>query len=220
MLNGRKCEFNRSSVTFCGFVFSGKGIAPDPQKVVAIKTGPAPTNSSGVQSFLGMATCCSRFIPKVSDVSEPLRQLTKKDQPFQWLPQHERSFNQIEELLTSAKATAYFDLLASISYSPHTHTAGLIHCSGWVFVAALNKLTSMPTPARLTQKSYSKCLIGEQGLQVWIIITVWSQSCPILYACVSTTRVKQCLWVCVSVFPSVCLLEKNALSRLANIKFL
>lgn len=41
--------------------------------------------------------------PKFSDVSEPLRQLTKKDQPFQ------RSFNQIEELLTSAKATAYFD---------------------------------------------------------------------------------------------------------------
>ena len=42
-------------------------------------------------------------------MSEPLQQLTKKDQPFQWLPQHERSFNQIEELLTSAKATAYFD---------------------------------------------------------------------------------------------------------------
>jgi len=56
-----------------------------------------------------MATYCARFIPKFSDVSEPLRQLTKKDQPFQWLPQHERSFNQIEELLTSAKATAYFD---------------------------------------------------------------------------------------------------------------
>ena len=108
-LNGKKCEFNRSSVTFYGFVFSGKGIAPDPQKVVAIKNAPAPTNSTGVRSFLGMTTYCARFIPKFSDVSEPLRQLTKKDQPFQWLPQHERSFNQIKELLTSAKVMAYFD---------------------------------------------------------------------------------------------------------------
>ena len=38
---------------------------------------------------------------------------------------------------------------------PH-HTAGPIHCSGWVFVAALSKLTSMPTPVRRTPKSYSK----------------------------------------------------------------
>ena len=108
-LNKKKCEFNKSSVTFFGFVFSGKGIAPDPKKVAAIKEAPPPTNSSGVRSFLGMATYCAKFIPKFSDVSEPLRELTKKDQAFQWSTQHERSFNQIKELLTSAQVMAYFD---------------------------------------------------------------------------------------------------------------
>ena len=32
-LNKKKCEFNKSSVTFFGFVFSGKGIMPDPEKL-------------------------------------------------------------------------------------------------------------------------------------------------------------------------------------------
>ena len=56
-----------------------------------------------------MATYCAKFIPKFSDVSEPLRELTKKDQTFQWSTQHEQSFNQIKELLTSAQVMAYFD---------------------------------------------------------------------------------------------------------------
>ena len=39
----KKCEFNKSLVTFFGFVFSGKGVAPDPKKVEAIKSAPAST---------------------------------------------------------------------------------------------------------------------------------------------------------------------------------
>ena len=144
MLNGRKCsKFNRSSVTFCGFVFSGKGIAPDPQKVLAIKTAPAPTNSSGVQSFLGMATYCARFIPKFSDVSEPLQQLTKKDQPFQWLPQHEWSFNQIKVLLTSTKVMAYFDPKKETELITDTSPTGL----SAIFIVDSNDDDDLNSPA-------------------------------------------------------------------------
>ena len=76
-LNKKKCEFNKPSVTFFGFVFSGKGIASDPKKIEAIKNAPAPTTASGVRSFLGMTTYCAKFIPKFSGVSAPLRELTK-----------------------------------------------------------------------------------------------------------------------------------------------
>ena len=108
-LNKKKCEFNKPSVTFFGFVFSGKGVAPDPKKVEAIKNAPAPTTSSGVRSFLGMATYCAKFIPKFSDVSAPLRELTKKDVPFRWTKKQEHSFNEIKRLLTSTEVMAYFD---------------------------------------------------------------------------------------------------------------
>ena len=81
---------------------------PDPEKVKVINSAPAPTTASGVRSFLGMAIYCAKFIPKFSDVSAPLRELTKKDKPFNWSEQQERSFRQIKELLTSATVMAYF----------------------------------------------------------------------------------------------------------------
>jgi len=83
-LNKKKYEFNKSSVTFFEFAFSVRGIAPDPKKVVAIKIAPALTTTSGVRSFLGMATHCAKFIPNFSDVLEPLQELPKKNQQFHW----------------------------------------------------------------------------------------------------------------------------------------
>ena len=52
-----------------------------------------PTTTSGVKSFLGMATYCAKFIPNFSDISEP----------------HKQSFNKIKELLTGAKVMVYID---------------------------------------------------------------------------------------------------------------
>ena len=108
-LHKKKCEFNKPSISFFGFVFSDQGISPDPKKVEAIYNASPPTTASGVRSFLGMATYCAKFIPKFSDVSEPLRELTKKNQTFQWSARQEKSFQEIKELLTSAQVMAYFD---------------------------------------------------------------------------------------------------------------
>ena len=71
-LNKKKCDFNKKSITFFGFVFSGQGISPDPKKVEAIKNVKPPTTTSSVRSFLGMATYCAKFIPNFNDTSEPL----------------------------------------------------------------------------------------------------------------------------------------------------
>ena len=108
-LNKKKCEFNKKSITFFGFVFSGRGISPDPQKVEAIKNAQTPTTTSGVRSFLGMATYCAKFIPNFSDTSEPLRELTKKDAQFRWMERHQQSFLKLKQLLTSSTVMAYFD---------------------------------------------------------------------------------------------------------------
>ena len=83
-LNKQKCEFNKSSLTFFGFVFSANGISPDPKKVQAIHEASPPDSISCVRSFLGMATYCAKFIPNFSEISQPLRKLTKKDTQFKW----------------------------------------------------------------------------------------------------------------------------------------
>ena len=58
-----------------------------------------------------MATYCSKFIPEFSDISQQLRDLTKKDCPFQWSEKHDKAFNQIKDLLMNAKVMAYFDYI-------------------------------------------------------------------------------------------------------------
>ena len=108
-LNKSKCEFNKRSISFFGFVFSEKGISPDPIKVESIEKAFQPTTTHAVRSFLGMATYCAKFIPNFSKISEPLRKLTKKDQPFLWGEEQETSFHTIKNLLTSADVMAYFD---------------------------------------------------------------------------------------------------------------
>ena len=81
-LNKSKCEFNKSSLSFFGFVFSKEGISPDPDKVRAIHNMSPPKSVPEVQSFLGMATYCAKFIPSFSDISQPLRELTRKNVRF------------------------------------------------------------------------------------------------------------------------------------------
>ena len=109
-LNKSKCEFNKSSLSFFGFVFSKDGVSPDPDKVKAIHDMAPPKSATEVRSFLGMATYCTKFIPSFSDVSYPLRNLTKKDVRFQWSQEHQASFEKIKEMLTSEKTMAYLNL--------------------------------------------------------------------------------------------------------------
>ena len=108
-LNKSKCAFNKFSLSFFGFVFSKDGISPDPRKVEAIHSMDCPLSVHEVRSFLGMATYCAKFIPSFSDISHPLRELTKKDVTFEWTPLHQSSFEEIKRMLTSDAIMSYFD---------------------------------------------------------------------------------------------------------------
>lgn len=108
-ISPEKCELNRDSLTFIGLVFSAAGVSPDPRKVKAIHDAPPPTSVSEVRSFLGMVTYCAKFIPNFSDITKPLRELTKKDALFQWKEEHSQAFQSIKRTLTSDTVMAYFD---------------------------------------------------------------------------------------------------------------
>ena len=61
-LNEEKCSFSRSEITFCGHIFSSKGIRADSEKKEAITNMSEPENASAVRSSLGMAQYVSRYI--------------------------------------------------------------------------------------------------------------------------------------------------------------
>jgi len=72
-LNKSKCEFNKHSLTFFRFVFFAKRTSLDPKKVQAIHNASPPQPPPVVSE----AIYCAKFIPKFSDVSQPLCELTR-----------------------------------------------------------------------------------------------------------------------------------------------
>ena len=79
VLNKKKCEVKSNCIKFFGIsVYDKHGAHPDQSKVSAIKEMPAPQNKGELQSFLGMITYLSPFIPQLSSHSNTQR--TSEDQ--------------------------------------------------------------------------------------------------------------------------------------------
>ena len=109
-LNKGKCEFNRDSIDFYGFTFGQGGVSPDAKKVDAIRKMKVPTTAKEVRSFLGLTNYVSRFIPQYSDMTKPLRDLTKKETQWEWTDVHDKAFQKLKDVLTETpKTMRYFD---------------------------------------------------------------------------------------------------------------
>uniref|UniRef100_H3A416 ribonuclease H n=1 Tax=Latimeria chalumnae TaxID=7897 RepID=H3A416_LATCH len=93
---------NKSNLEFFGYVFTENGMTVNPKKI----HGPMLTE---VRSLLGMINFCCQFIPQYATLTQPLRELIKKE----WSAQHEEAFAKLREALLSCRppppVLAYFD---------------------------------------------------------------------------------------------------------------
>lgn len=71
-------------VNYIGHKITKEGLKSDPTKVEAILKMPPPTNMKELKTFLGMTNYMSKFIPNLSTIAEPLRQLERKDVIWHW----------------------------------------------------------------------------------------------------------------------------------------
>ena len=78
-LNSEKLTLRQTEVAFIGNVASGDGLRVDLAKVKAVLEMLAPTDRTGIQRLLGMIQYLSKFLPHLSDMTKPLRDLTPKD---------------------------------------------------------------------------------------------------------------------------------------------
>ncbi|KAK1660763.1 hypothetical protein QYE76_048922 [Lolium multiflorum] len=101
-----KCEFWLDQVEFLGHVISKDGIAVNPSKVASVLDWEAPKNVKEIRGFLGMAGYYRRFIEGFAKIAGPMTKLLRKNTPFVWSDECEKSFQTLKEKLTTAPVLA------------------------------------------------------------------------------------------------------------------
>ncbi|GJU66669.1 putative reverse transcriptase domain-containing protein [Tanacetum coccineum] len=97
-----KCEFWLQEVHLLGHVVNHSGIHVDPGKIEAVNNWKAPTTSSEIRSFLGLAGYYRRFIINFSKIAKPLTSLTQKNQKYVWGVEQEKAFQTLKNNLCDA----------------------------------------------------------------------------------------------------------------------
>ena len=97
-----KCAFGLDSVEYLGHVVTAEGISPDPAKIEAITTWPAPTDVQELRVFLGMANYYQRFVPRFAHIAAPLTELLRKDAAWTWGSAHAEAFEELKHRLSTA----------------------------------------------------------------------------------------------------------------------
>ena len=108
-LNPDKFRYKVPELKWMGHILSSDGLKPDPAKMAAIREYPTPSDVSSLKRFLGMVSFLSRYIPNVSQILAPLRQLTQTHIDWFWSPQCENAFTTIQRLLTTAPVLRFYD---------------------------------------------------------------------------------------------------------------
>ncbi|XP_019155232.1 PREDICTED: uncharacterized protein LOC109152110 [Ipomoea nil] len=96
-----KCTFARKEVEYLGHIISEKGLQTDPEKLIAVKASPKPTNIKELRGFLGLTGYYRRFIKSYGAISRPLTDMLKKN-AFHWSIESELTFEQLTKALCTA----------------------------------------------------------------------------------------------------------------------
>ena len=72
-----------------GTYSNSEGLKPNPEKVRAITEMPTPVNAMAVRHFIGMTDYLQKFLPKLSEIAKPLRDIVSKDFQFCWESRYE-----------------------------------------------------------------------------------------------------------------------------------
>ena len=124
-LKPSKCRFACHRVHYLGHVVSAAGIAPDEDKIEAVRDFPRPHNVKTTRSFLGLANYYRRFVKDFAKIAAPLNNLLRKQQKFVWTDSCDIAFQTLKEALISAPILAFPDFTAIFYLYTDASTDGL-----------------------------------------------------------------------------------------------
>ena len=108
-----------------GHLITKDGLKPDPDKVQAVQQMPRPTAKKELLILLGFVIYLSKFLPRLSEVAQPLREMTAKEAKFFWSQQHETAFQEVRELVIKHPVLKYYDLQEEVTVQCDASEYGL-----------------------------------------------------------------------------------------------
>ena len=104
----RKSDFFLNKSKWLGHEIDETGIKPNTEKMRAILDLKHRENPQQFKSFLSAIQYLAKIMPRVSERTERLRRLLKKDSKWNWRKEQDEDFNNIKKLLTKEPYLAHY----------------------------------------------------------------------------------------------------------------
>ena len=132
---------------------------------------PAPTDKAGVQGLLGLEQYLSKFLPNLSDMTKPLRELTQQDTEWCWDDAQNTALNQLKEAVTRTPILRYYNLSDEVTLQCDASQSGLgaaILQKGQPVAYASRALTSAETRYAQIEKELLAILFVCERFDIYI----------------------------------------------------
>ena len=162
-LNYDKLACKKTEVDFFGKTYTTDGCKPAQSKVSAISEMPSPTSKKQVQSFIGMVNYLSKFLARLSELAEPIRELCKDKVPFNWGPEHQDVFKQIKHEIVRGPILAYYNPTKETVLQTDASVKGLGAC-----------LLQDQKPVYFTSKALTETQCGYVAIEIESLVVAWA----------------------------------------------
>ena len=104
----KKSEFFMKQTKWLVHAIDENGIKPNEEKVEAILKLNPPENTKELKSFLGAILYMAKFLPKLSERTDRLRKLLKKNETWNWGTERNEVFGKIKQMLPEGPCLAHY----------------------------------------------------------------------------------------------------------------
>ena len=101
-LKPEKCTFWTMKVEYLGLIIQENLISMDPVKLNGIKDWPTLTTVKQIRSFLGFGNYYQQFIHRYGNLTQPLNDLLRMDERFEWTPEWQDAFHTLKQRFTES----------------------------------------------------------------------------------------------------------------------
>ena len=161
-LNFDKLQYKMTEVNF-GQTYTTDGCKPAQSKVSAKVEMPPPTCKKQVQSFIGMVNYLSKFSMRMSELAEPIRELSKEKVAFNWGHEHQTAFKQMKKEIARTPILAYYNPKKETILQTNASIKGLGAC-----------LLQDQKPVYFTSKALTEKQRGYMAIKIESLAVAWA----------------------------------------------